>query len=153
MHKFKVLKLPNVSESAIPIFYKRKRYTKVLFNKMFFPKNGGKRFALAWALRAHPHFFGKNSIKKTVVYRLRFVKNGTVAFLRHLTYHNMNMCVSEHFQLAKRLKFVSCELSQLPKKRIRVHFCACVLLPKKKLHQIQRLSFTCFPADIYTGKH
>ena len=64
MRKFKVLKLPNVSESASPIFYKRKRYTKVLFNKMFFfPKNGGKRFALAWALRAHTHFFGK-SIKQ-----------------------------------------------------------------------------------------
>ena len=26
-----------------------------------------------------------------------FVQNGTVAFLRHLTYHIMNLCVSEHF--------------------------------------------------------
>ena len=40
MHKCKVLKLTNVSESAIPIFYKRKRYTKVLFNKIFFQKMG-----------------------------------------------------------------------------------------------------------------
>ena len=54
----------NVSKNGSPIFYKRKRYTKVLFNKMFFPKNGSKRFALAWALRAHPHFSEKNSIKK-----------------------------------------------------------------------------------------
>ena len=64
MRKFKVLKLPNVSESASPIFYKRKRYTNVLFNKIFFPKNGGKRFALAWALRAHPHFRKKLLLKK-----------------------------------------------------------------------------------------
>ena len=59
MRKFKVLKLPNVSESASPIYYKRKRYTNVLFHKIFFPKNGGKRFALAWAPRAHPHFLEK----------------------------------------------------------------------------------------------
>ena len=71
MHRFKVLKLPNVSESASPIFYKRKRYTKVLFNKMFFPKNGGKRFALAWALRAHPHFLEKILLKRTFVYVYR----------------------------------------------------------------------------------
>ena len=64
MHKFKVLKLPNVSESAIPIFYKRKRYTKVLFNKMFFPKNGGGPEGPTQAQSACPHFLDTNSIKK-----------------------------------------------------------------------------------------
>ena len=145
-----VSQMPQKSDSAI--FYKRKRCTTIFLIE-FFPKNGGGSGGSTQTQTACPHFSEKNSIKKTVVYRLRFVKNGTVAFLRHLTYHNMNMCVSEHFQLAKRLKFVSCELSQLPKKRIRVHFCACVILQQKKMHQIQRLSFTCFQADIYTGKH
>ena len=73
MHKCKMLKLPNVSRSASPIFYKRKRYTKVLFNKMFFFfKKWG------WARRAHasakrlPPFFGKNILlKRTFVCRLR----------------------------------------------------------------------------------
>ena len=70
MHKFKVSKLPNVSESAIPIFYKRKRYTKVLFNKVFFqkmgvgPKGPRKRKALA------PIFWEK-FYEKIVVHRLR----------------------------------------------------------------------------------
>ena len=64
MHKFKVLKLPNVPESASPIFYKRKRYTNVLFNKMFFPKNGGKRFALAWPSGPTPIFWKKTFLLK-----------------------------------------------------------------------------------------
>ena len=63
-----VSQMPQKSDSAI--FYKRKRYTTVFLIE-FFPKNGGKRFALAWALGDHPHFSEKNSIKKTVVYRLR----------------------------------------------------------------------------------
>ena len=54
----------NVSKNGSPIFYKRKRYTNVLFNKNVFPRNGGKRFALAWALRAHPHFLEKILLKK-----------------------------------------------------------------------------------------
>ena len=80
MHRFKVLKLPNVSESASLIFYKRKRYTNVLVNKMFFPKNGGKRFALAWALWAHPHFLEKDFVEKNICVPFAFVKNGTGAF-------------------------------------------------------------------------
>ena len=78
MHKFKVLKLPNVSESTISIFYKRKRYTKVL-SINFFQKWG-------WARRAHasakrlPPFFGKNFIEKNFCVPFAFVKNGTGAF-------------------------------------------------------------------------
>ena len=54
MRKFKVLKLPNVSESASPIYYKRKRYTNVLFHEKYFfqkmrvgPEGPRKRKALA----------------------------------------------------------------------------------------------------------
>ena len=98
MHRFKVLKLPNVSKSASPIFYKRKRYTNVLFNKMFFPKNGGKRFALAWALRAHPPFLVKNIfIEKSFCEPFASVKKCVCRFLRRLACHNLNLCVSEHF--------------------------------------------------------
>ena len=62
-------------------FYKRKRYTKVLFNKMFFPKIG------KWARRAHasakrlPPFFGKKHfIEKNFYVLFAFVKNGTGDF-------------------------------------------------------------------------
>ena len=63
--------------------------------QQFFPKNGGKRFALAWALRAHPQFFGKNTlIEKNFCVPFAFVKNGTVVF--ETFYHNFHLCVSEH---------------------------------------------------------
>ena len=50
-------------KATVPFFYKRKRCT-IIFLIEFFPKNGGKRFALAWALRAHPHFLEKILLKK-----------------------------------------------------------------------------------------
>ena len=56
-----VRQMSQKSDSAI--FYKRKQCTTIFWIK-FFPKNGGKRFALAWALRAHPHFLGKILLKK-----------------------------------------------------------------------------------------
>ena len=63
MHKCKMLKLPNVSRSASPIFYKRKRYTKVLFNKMFFSKKWGSvRRGHASAKRLPPFFEKKHFI-------------------------------------------------------------------------------------------
>ena len=80
MHRFKVVKLPNVSESASPIFYKRKRYTNVLFNKMFFQKMGvgpegsRKRKALT------PIFLEKHFVEKNICVPLAFVKNGAGAF-------------------------------------------------------------------------
>ena len=58
-----VSQMPQKSDSAI--FYKRKRCTTI-FNRIF-SKN--ERFALVGP-RAHP-IFGKNSIKKIVVHRLR----------------------------------------------------------------------------------
>ena len=60
-------------------FYKRKRYTTIFLIE-FFPKNGGKRFALAWALWAHPHFLEKYFVEKNICVPFAFVKNGTGAF-------------------------------------------------------------------------
>ena len=103
MHKFKVLKLTNVSESAIPIFYKRKRYTKVLFNKMFFQKMGvgpegpRKRKALA------PILWKNILLKGTFVYRLRLQKMGMALSETFGSFNTLNLCMSEYFQLAKRL--------------------------------------------------
>ena len=36
---------------------------KCSFQQNVFPKNGGKRFALAWTLWAHPHFFTNSNSK------------------------------------------------------------------------------------------
>ena len=72
-----MLKLTNVSESAIPIFYKRKRYTKVLFNKIFFQKMGvglkGPRKRKALAPISWKNIF----IEKNFCVPFAFVKNGT----------------------------------------------------------------------------
>ena len=97
MHKFKVLKLPNVSESAIPIFYKRKRYTKVLFNKMFFPRMGvgpggpRKRKALA------PILWKKHFMEKNICVTFAFVKNGTGLSETLGNFNTLNLRMSEHF--------------------------------------------------------
>ena len=72
-----VSQMPQKSDSAI--FYKRKRCTTIFLIE-FFPKNGGKRFALAWALRAHPHFWENILIEKSFCVPFAFVKNGTVVF-------------------------------------------------------------------------
>ena len=71
MHKCKILKLLNNSRSASPIFYKRKRYTKVLFNKMFFPEMGASASRLRGPSGPTPIFWRNFSIEKTVVSRLR----------------------------------------------------------------------------------
>ena len=77
MRKFKVLKLPNVSESAGPIYYKRKRYTNVLFHKIFFPKNGGGPGGPTQAQSACPHSLEKKHfIEKNFCVLFGFVKNG-----------------------------------------------------------------------------
>ena len=103
MHKFKMLKLPNVSESTSPIFNKRKRYTNVLFHKMFFPKNGGVPGGPTQAQSACPHFLEKNIfIEKSFCEPFASVKKCVCRFLRRLACHNLNLCVSEHFQVVKR---------------------------------------------------
>ena len=63
-----VSQMPQKSDSVI--FYKRKRYTTVFLIEFISEKWGWARRAYASAKRLPP-FFGKNSIKKTVVYRLR----------------------------------------------------------------------------------
>ena len=53
---------------------------KCSFQQNVFPKNGGKRFALAWALRAHPHFLEKIFCWKEHLCTVCVCKNGTGAF-------------------------------------------------------------------------
>ena len=53
---------------------------KCSFQQNVFPKNGGKRFALAWVLWAHPHFSGKHFVEKNICVPFAFVKSGTGAF-------------------------------------------------------------------------
>ena len=132
-----VSQMSQKSDSAI--FYKRKRCTTIFLIE-FFPRNGGGPGGPTQARSACPHFLGKILLKNCCA-SFEFVKNGTVAFLMHLTYHVIILCVSEHFQFAKRLKFVLCELSQFPKKRIRVHSFARVLLKNKVCKIIESLFF------------
>ena len=63
-----VSQMPQKSDSAI--FYKRKRCTTIFLNR-FFLRNGGGPEGPTQAQSACPHFSEINSIKKTVVYRLR----------------------------------------------------------------------------------
>ena len=137
MRKFKVLKLPNVSESASPIYYKRKRYTNVLFHKIFFPTNGGKRFALAWALRAHPHFLENILIEKNVCVPFAFVKNGTAIFWNILLTTIWICACLSIFSLQKDGIRVMWTLI-VSKKVNPCSFCACVLL-QKNIDSFQRL--------------
>ena len=44
-------------------FFTNANVTQMFFSiKCFFPKNGGKRFALAWALWAHPDLLEKHFV-------------------------------------------------------------------------------------------
>ena len=63
-----VSQMPQKSDSAI--FYKRKRCTTIFLIE-FFPRNWAGPGGITKAQGACPHFFGKNSIKKIVVHRLR----------------------------------------------------------------------------------
>ena len=62
-----VSQMPQKSDSAL--FYKRKRCTTIFLIECF-PKNGGKRFALAWAPGPTPISWEK-VYEKIVVHRLR----------------------------------------------------------------------------------
>ena len=92
MHRFKVLKLPNVSESAIPIFYKRKRYTKLLFNKMFFPKDGGGPGGPTQAESACPHFLKKIFYGKEHLCNVCVCNKWDWRFLKHLAVLTLWIC-------------------------------------------------------------
>ena len=53
-------------------------------HKCSFPKNGGKRFALAWALRAHPHFLEKMFYGKEPLCKVCVCKKWEWRFPKHL---------------------------------------------------------------------
>ena len=132
MHKCKMLKLPNVSKIVNPIFYKSKQYTKVLFNKMFFfPKNGGKRFALAWALRAHPHFLEKTFYWKELLCTVCVCKKWDWRFLKHLAVLTLWICAClSIFSLQK--DWIRIFWTFIDSKKVNpCFFCSCVLLQKK----------------------
>ena len=88
-----VYQMPQKSDSAI--FYKRKRCTTIFLIELF-PRNGSGPEGHTQAQSTRPHFLEKILLKNCCA-SFAFVKNGTVAFLKHLTYHIMNLCVSEYF--------------------------------------------------------
>ena len=61
----------NVSKNGSPIFYKRKRYTNILFNKMFFQRMGASALRLRGPSGPTPIFWKNILLKRTFVYRLR----------------------------------------------------------------------------------
>ena len=92
MRKFKVLKLQNVSESASPIYYKRKRYTNVLFHKIFFPKNGGGPGGPTQAQSACPHSLEKTFCWKEHLCTICVCKKWDWRFLKHLAILTLWIC-------------------------------------------------------------
>ena len=132
MHKFKMLKLPNVSESTSPIFYKRKRYTNVLFHKMFFPKNGGKCFALAWALWAQPHFLRKTFCWKEHLCAVCVCKKCYWRFLKHLAVLTHWICACMSI-VSLQKDWIRIFWTFIDSKKVNpCIFCSCVLLQKIK---------------------
>ena len=68
-------------KTAVPFFTNANGTQKFFSIKMFFPRNGGKRFALAWAFRAHTHFLKEIIfIEKNFSVPFAFVKNGLPFF-------------------------------------------------------------------------
>ena len=62
----------NVSKNGSFILYKRKRYTKVLFNQNVFSRKWGQALCACVGPLGPPPFFGKNILlKRTFVCRLR----------------------------------------------------------------------------------
>ena len=142
MRKFKVLKLPNVSESAGPIYYKRKRYTNVLFHKMFFQKNGGGPGGPTQAQSACPHFWEKHFDWKELLCTVCVCKEWDCRFWNILL-TTIWICASlSIFSLQKDGIHVMWTL--IASKKVNpCSFCACVLLQKKTFHSFQRLFLTC----------
>ena len=130
MRKFKVLKLPNVSENASPIYYKRKRYTNVLFHKIFLPKKWG------WARRAHasakrlPPFFGKTFCWKEHLCTVCVCKKWDWRFLKHLAVLTLWICAClSIFSLQK--DSIRIFWTFIDSKKVNpCFFCSCVLLQK-----------------------
>ena len=140
MHRFKVLKLPNVSESASPIFYKRKRYTNVLFNKMFFQKMGvgpegpRKRKALA------PILWKKYFMEKKHLCTVCVCKKWDWYFLKHLVVLTLWICTClSIFSLQK--DWIRIFWTFIDSKKVNpCFFCSCVLLQKNIIIRVLILS-------------
>ena len=85
----------NVSKNGSPIFYKRKRYTKVLFNKNIFSKKWGQALC-ACVGPPGPHPF--------------LEKHGTAVF-ETFSLPQFEFVRAWAFLAFKKIEFVSCELS------------------------------------------
>ena len=124
MRKFKVLKLPNVSESASPIYYKRKRYTNVLFHKIFFPKNGGGPGGPTQAQSACPHSLEKKTFYwKELLCTVWICKKWDWRFLKHLAVLTFCICACLSIcSLQKNWIRIFCTFIPIPKEWIRAFF-------------------------------
>ena len=130
MHKFKMLKLPNVSESTSPIFYKRKRHTNVLFNKMFFPKNGGGPRGPTQAQSACPHSLEKTFCWKEHLCTVCVCKKLDWRFLKNSAVFTLWICAClSIFSLQK--DWIRIFWTFIDSKKVNpCFFCSCVLLQK-----------------------
>ena len=88
----------NVSKNGSPIFYKRKRYTKVLFNINVFSKKWGQALCACMGPPGPtPFFWKKHFYWKELLCSVCVCKKLDCRFWRHLACNNLNLCVSEHF--------------------------------------------------------
>ena len=79
-------------EAPVPFFTNANGTQKFFSIKCFFSKNGGKRFALAWALRAHPHFLEKTFYWKELLCTVCVCKKWYWRFLKHLAVLTFCIC-------------------------------------------------------------
>ena len=131
MHKCKMLKLPNVSKIASTIFYKRKEYIKVLFNKMFFSKEWGQALCACVGPPGPPPFFGKMFCWKEHLCTVCVCKKWDWRFLKHLAVLTLWICACLSICSLQK-DWIRIFWTFIDSKKVNpCFFWSCVLLQKK----------------------
>ena len=114
-----------------PFFTNAQTVHKCSFQQNVFPKNGGKRFALAWTLRAHPHFLEKIFYGKEHLCNVCVCNKWDWRFLKHLAVLTLWICAClSIFSLQK--DWIRIFWTFIDSKKVNpCFFCSYVLLQKK----------------------
>ena len=132
----------------------RERWHKCSKRYAFPPQNWANHLSggPTQAQSACPHFLEKNSIKKNCCVSFEVCKKWHCRFFEASDLPQDESVRVWAFWACKKIEIrvmwtFTASKKENPCSLLRAFFC------KKKSNSFQRLSFTCFPADIYTGKH